>query len=60
MGQGIGSAEVVGVQEPAGDARAAREIMGEIEFLIDPVFDFGRQELVQLREKFAALKTVVG
>jgi len=51
---------VKGQMEPAATDKEMKELFADIDELIDPVFDFGNNELSQLREKIKALKNVHG
>lgn len=48
--------EVKGHLEPKATAAEMQELFKDIDFLIDPVFDFGDLELETLREKIRILK----
>ncbi|GAB4486294.1 MAG: hypothetical protein OHK006_13910 [Thermodesulfovibrionales bacterium] len=62
-GSGQAAAGVVGMFEPrAGSAEEKSliaSIFDEIDFLTDPVFDFGEKELLELRRQIGQLKGLV-
>jgi len=51
---------VKGQMEPKASNEEMKVLFADIDELIDPVFEFGDQELKDLREKIQALKNVHG
>lgn len=49
---------VRGQMEPAASSKEMKEIFRDIDELIHPDFDFGDQELSQLREKISRMKEI--